>query len=55
MRTITNKFKIALVAVGLLTIGTVSAQQITGDATIQYLEQAEDLSIITCLMVPLEL
>ncbi|WP_422091628.1 hypothetical protein [Tenacibaculum ovolyticum] len=33
MRTITNKFKIALVAVGLLTIGTVSAQQITGDAT----------------------
>ncbi|WP_064966989.1 hypothetical protein [Tenacibaculum ovolyticum] len=30
MRTITNKFKIALVAVGLLTIGTVSAQRTTG-------------------------
>jgi hypothetical protein len=30
MKTITNKFKIALVAVGLLTIGTVSAQRTTG-------------------------
>ncbi|WP_028889432.1 hypothetical protein [Tenacibaculum ovolyticum] len=35
MRTITNKFKIALVAVGLLTIGTVSAQTTTGDLTVQ--------------------
>lgn len=30
MKTITNKFKIALVAVGILTIGTVSAQRTTG-------------------------
>ena len=30
MKTITNKFKVALVAVGLLTIGTVSAQRTTG-------------------------
>ncbi len=31
MKTITNKFKIALAMVGLLAIGTVSAQQTTGN------------------------
>lgn len=31
MKTITNKFKLALVAVGLLAIGTVSAQTTSGD------------------------
>lgn len=31
MKTITNKFKIALAAVGLLAVGTVSAQQTTGN------------------------
>ncbi|WP_299001303.1 hypothetical protein [uncultured Tenacibaculum sp.] len=31
MKTITNKFKIALAAVGLLAVGTVSAQQTSGD------------------------
>ena len=35
MKTITNKFKIALLAVGMLTIGTVSAQTTTGDITQQ--------------------
>ncbi len=33
MKTITNKFKLALVAVGLLAIGSVNAQQTSGDAT----------------------
>ncbi|CAM1346746.1 hypothetical protein [Tenacibaculum insulae] len=33
MKTITNKFKLALVAVGILTIGTVSAQQTSGTYT----------------------
>nr|WP_299035947.1 hypothetical protein [uncultured Tenacibaculum sp.] len=35
MKTITNKFKIALAAVGLLAIGTVSAQTTAGDITVQ--------------------
>ncbi|WP_271405268.1 hypothetical protein [Tenacibaculum soleae] len=33
MKTITNKFKFALVAVGILAIGTVNAQQTSGNAT----------------------
>lgn len=35
MKTITNKFKLALAALGLLAIGTVSAQTTTGDITQQ--------------------
>lgn len=35
MKTITNKFKIALLAVGFLAVGTVSAQTTTGDITKQ--------------------
>ena len=35
MKTITNKFKFALVAVGMLAVGTVSAQTTTGDLTVQ--------------------
>ncbi|WP_417785341.1 hypothetical protein [Tenacibaculum sp.] len=35
MKTITNKLKVALVAVGFLAVGTVSAQQTTGDVVKQ--------------------
>ncbi|WP_272149841.1 hypothetical protein [Tenacibaculum aiptasiae] len=35
MKTITNKFKLALAAIGLLAIGTVNAQTTTGDITKQ--------------------
>ncbi|MGG6231942.1 hypothetical protein [Tenacibaculum sp. SDUM215027] len=35
MKTITNKLKVALVAVGFLAVGTVSAQTTTGDITVQ--------------------
>lgn len=35
MKTITNKFKLALAVIGLLAIGTANAQQTTGDVTKQ--------------------